>query len=392
MPQETRLLVAGTGLTLRSIACDIVNREEILCYEFGRCKGMLQRIVRADALRTFSAEALTMVGVPPADATIMAEIMVEADLKGVDTHGTAKLRGYVSLIRKGDLNAAAQLKITRESGATAVIDGDRCASGLAAYRAMHLAIDKARQNAIGAVAVRNVGRCGALSTFTAMAAEAGFIGMMTAQGEIVVPPVGGKTPLLNTSPWSFGIPAGEELPILLDMSSTEAARSKISLAAREQRKIPFGWLLNAKGEPTDDPGDLTTGMQTWIGGAKGYGLAVVDQVLAGILAAEPMFGLEPQAADVHRRGHFVLAINPGAFMDPGQFRREVDQLIRTLKSCERINSATEILLPGERSLKTKQQRLATGIPLRNVHWKELYSLSNDTGIYLMPDQTVTLPD
>jgi LDH2 family malate/lactate/ureidoglycolate dehydrogenase len=349
---------------------------------------MVLRVISSEKLKRFCEEALERVGVPASAAAVMAQIMVEADLKGVETHGTAKLRGYITLMRKGDLNPTAVPKIHRETPTTAVIDGDRCASGFAAQTAMRLAIDKARKVSIAAVAVRNVGRCGALSTFTSMAAEEGLIGFMTAQGAHVVPPYGGKTKMLNTSPWSFAIPAGDELPILLDMSSTEAAHSKIELAAKEQRSIPYGWLLNAAGEPTTDPNDLEEGFQTWIGGPKGYGLAVVDQVLAGILGGAPMFGIVPGAIDVHNRGHFITVIDPGAFMEPADFRREVDALIRRLKSSERIAQDSEILLPGERSLTTKRKRLETGIPVRAVVWKELSSLANDLGLSLMPDQQI----
>lgn len=353
---------------------------------------MLRRIVRAETLLRFSEEALVEVGVPQTDAKIMAHNMVEADLKGVDTHGTAKLRDHITYIRKRDLNAEAKIEVVRETGATAVINGDRAAIGLAAHKATEMAIAKAKENGIGAVAVRNVGRCGALSTFTAMIAENDLIGMMTAQGEIVVPPLGGRTRLLNTSPWSFAIPAGEQQPIVLDMSSTEAARSKLTMAMKEQRKIPFGWLLNEAGEPTDNPADMAKGIQTWIGGAKGYGMAVVDQVLAGILASAALVDIEPKAADVHRRGHFVMAIDPAAFIDLPDFKREVDELIRTLKESERLDEEQEILLPGERSARMKEERLKNGIPLRTVHWKELSSLCNDIGVLLVPDEVIEIED
>lgn len=342
-------------------------------------------LIREEALERFAIDVLQSVGVPPHNAAIMASNMVQADLRGVETHGTAKLADHVGYLRSGELDPRAEPEVHRDRASTAVIDGHGAASGLAAHRAMTLAVEKAKKTSIAAVAVRNVGRCGALSTFTSLAVENDMIGIMTAQGNTVVPPFGGRTRMLNTSPWSFGAPAGEEYPVILDMSSTTTAHSRITLAAKEGRKIPFGELLDASGRPTDDPNDLNTGSMTWIGGAKGYGLAVIDQVLAGILGAAPLIGVPVTDEDVHRRGHFALAINIDAFMDVADFKREMDAFIRRLKSSERLDGVDEILLPGERAARAMVERRRNGIEVRDVTWKALMELSRTCGVPLEPE-------
>jgi len=333
------------------------------------------KLVQTKKLKKFCQEVLIRVGMSDRDASIIAYTMVEAELRGVATHGSSLLPGYVRELRQGHANTRPNIKIIQETNTTAVIDGDNALGGLAAFKAMEIAINKAKDFSLAGVTVRNGGACGALLCYTTLAIEHGMIGFMTCRGYLVVPPYGGKTGRLGTNPWSFAIPANEELPIVLDMATTVAANLKIRLAAKKGDKIPLGWALDQDGMPTDDPVKALAGFSQWMGGPKGYGLSVVTEVLAGILAAGSFRRLAS-----HFIGNFVIALNIENFMPLTEFTRGVDQLIRDLKASERIRGVEAILLPGERGLRTKEERLKSGIPIISPVWDELENLGKELNI------------
>jgi len=343
-------------------------------------------IAQTEALRNFCIEALIHLRAPDGDAAIIADSMVEADLRGVGTHGVLRLPGYARMLREGNMNPQPSIKVIQESNSTAVLDVDNAVGNLAAARAMELAISKARDASIGVITVRNSTHCGALACYTTMAIEKDMIGFMTSNGPPIVPAYGGKTRCFSTNPWSFGIPAGEELPIVLDMATTVAAGGKIRVASIKGEKIPLDWALDKDGVPTDDPVKVMSGgFYQWIGGPKGYGLAVVTDVLAGILSGGGFGQMlaplkEPYGSNLIRQGHFVAALNIEAFMPLTEFTGRVDQMIRGLKASERINSMEEIRLPGERGLKMKEERLKSGIPLISQVWDELKNLRKELNI------------
>lgn len=336
-----------------------------------------------DRLREICVELLVKSDVSHDNAVIIANILVDGDLRGVESHGVRKLPTYIERIRKGELNPKPEMRVTRENDNTAVIDGDRCPGGLAAYKAMQMAIKKAETHAIGAVAVRNVGRCGALAYFTSMALEHNMIGFMTAQGATKVPPYGGKSRLLNTSPWSFAFPAENRAPIVLDMAATIASNGKIAIAEYKKEKIPSTWILNKDGQPTDDPADAATGFQQWIGGYKGFGLAVVDQLLAGILGSGSFLGAEQPNTDVFNRGHFILAMNIESFIPADVYKKLVDDYIDKLKASELIDGVAEILLPGERSYRAKQSSILNNcVSVIDTTWSKFEKIAGERGVSL----------
>lgn len=318
---------------------------------------------------------LTRLGVSDHDASTIAYTIVEAELRGVVTHGSSLLPSYVRELRQGHANPRPNIQIVQETNSTAVLDGDNGLGGLAAFKAMEIAIDKARDFSLAGVTVRNGGSCGALLCYTTLAIEHGMIGFMTCRGFLNVPPYGGKTGRLGTNPWSFAIPANEELPIVLDMATTVAAGLKIRLAAKKGDKIPLGWALDQDGMPTDDPTKALAGFAQWMGGPKGYGLSTVTEVLGGILAAGSFSRLAS-----HFIGNFALALNIESFMPLTEFTHGVDQLIRDLKASERIEGVKEIFLPGERGLRNKEERLKSGIPIIPQVWDELESLAKELNI------------
>jgi len=333
------------------------------------------KLVQAEKLKNFCQGVLTRVGISERDASIITYTLVEAELRGVVTHGISLLPGYVGELRQGRANTRPNIKIIQETNSTAVLDGDNALGGLAAFKAMEIAINKARDFSLAGVAVRNGGACGALLCYTTLAIEHGMIGFMTCRGYLVVPPYGGKTRRLGTNPWSFAIPANEELPIVLDMATTVAANLKIRLAAKKGDKIPLGWALDQDGMPTDDPVKALAGFSQWMGGPKGYGLSVVTEVLGGILAAGSFARLAS-----HFIGNFAVALNIENFMPLTEFTRGVDQLIRDLKASERIRGVDSISLPGERGLRTKEERMKSGIPIMSQVWDELENLGKELNV------------
>ncbi len=336
-------------------------------------------IVYAEPLKDFCGEAFTSVGVPEDSAVIIADSLVETELRGVETHGVTRLPGYIRMLQEGKTNPRPNIRVVREGPAMVLLDADDAHGIVAGVRAMEIVIEKAKDVTVAVAGVRNSTHCGALAYFTEMAIEHGMVGFMTVMAPPTVPPYGGKTSVLSTSPWSFAIPAGEELPIVLDMASTVVAGGKLVLAAKKGEKVPLGWALDKDGKPTDDPVKALGGLFQWIGGPKGYGLAVVAEVLSGVLTGGT-FGQSmpplvlPYGSSIFRQGHFQAALNISHFMPISEFTGRIDQLIRELKSSERIEGVEEIFLPGEPEWIKKAQRLKSGIPLSNAVWNDLKSL------------------
>ncbi|MGA2261293.1 MAG: Ldh family oxidoreductase [Acidobacteriota bacterium] len=343
------------------------------------------RIVRAEALKDFCAEALIRLQVPEGDAAIIADSMVDADLRGVHTHGVTHFAGYARMLREGNMNPRPSLKVIREAKNTALIDADNAVGNLGVVRAMQKAVDKAKASGLAAVALINSTHCGALAYFTTMAAQQGVIAFLTNNGPPRVPPYGGKSRTLSTNPWSYGIPAGKQLPIILDMAVTVVAGGKIRLAQKKGQKIPVDWALDQDGLPTDDPVKAMAGFSQWMGGPKGYGLAVVSDVLAGVLTGGS-FGLdfppttEPYGSSLIRSNHFMTALDIESFMPLSEFTGRIDRLISQLKSSERVQGVEEIYLPGEREFKLKEERLRSGLPLASEVWSELDKVRVQLGI------------
>jgi LDH2 family malate/lactate/ureidoglycolate dehydrogenase len=341
-----------------------------------------EKLVQAEKLNGFCRQALKRVGMSDHDASIVAYTIIEAEIRGIISHGIALLPEYIRLLREGNSNPRPNVKIIQETDSTAILDGDNALGGIPAVKAMEIAIKKAKDCSIAGVAVRNSGPCAALVSYTTLAIEHNMIGFMTASAHPIVPPFGGKTGFLGTNPWSFAIPAGEELPIILDMATTVAANLKIRLAAKKGSKIPLGWALDQDGRPTDDPEQALSGISQWMGGPKGYGLAVVTAVLAGILPGGSFRQMASQIGDgfLPGLGQFVAALNIGSFIPLTEFTSKVDQMIRGLKASERIEGINEILLPGERGLRTKEERLKSGIPIALAIWGDIENLGKELNI------------
>lgn len=343
----------------------------------------VQRIP-AERLRTFTRQVLQAAGFSDDEARIGADVIVEADLRGVDTHGVTRLAGYVNMTRLGYIKPRANWQVVTDGPTTALIDGDGGLGHYLGYVAMERAIAKAGALGLGAVAVRNGTHNGMNAYYTLMAIRAGMVGFAFTQGPAIVPPFGGKTPAMATNPLSIGAPAERHEHVLVDMATTVVAGGKIRLAAKKGQPIPSTWALDSEGRPTTDPAAALAGFFQWAGGYKGYALAVMVEVLAGVLSGGlfarqvpqmPVFGQYPLI-----ESFLMVALDIRRFMPLDAFRRRVDALVDDLTSCERAPGVERILVPGQPEREMRAERLAHGVPVSAAVCAELEELARALGL------------
>jgi len=341
--------------------------------------------VTVESLRAYGREALERAGLPPDGAAIVTEVQLESSLRGQPTHHMDGIPGYARRIASGATNARPQFRIERESAVSAHFDGDNGPGQWVGVFAMGLAIRKARESGVGAVAARRSNHFGASGHYAWLAAQEDLIGFCTTNGGMVLAPTGGLTPTFGNNPLGVGIPAGRHLPIVLDVAMSVVAQGKIGLQLAEGKPIPPGWILDRLGRPTTDPADLAHGMGVPIGGHKGYGLTLVMETLAGVLSGAG-FCLDHSRERMRETdlpldlGHFFLALNPELFMPLAEFKARVDRMIDDVKSGERAEGVAEILLPGEAEMRARERNLREGVPLLPSAYRALLKYREEAGL------------
>lgn len=345
---------------------------------------------RYDAARLtrFTAAVLEAVGLPADSAALSAEILVAADLRGVDSHGVPRLRFYLDRIAAGTLDVKATPTIERETPVTATVDARNGFGPPAAHWAMSRCLDKAAESGVAFVTVRNSNHFGACAYYAMMGLERGLIGLaMTNAGPLMVPTFA-RRPLLGTNPLAVAVPAGRERPFVLDMASTAVAWGKVEIAQRKEQTMPLGWTLDAAGEPTTDPhlarflqplgGDYLTG------GHKGYGLGTFVDILCGPLGGAAISlnvgssrARPPRPANL---GHFFAAWRPDAFRPLAEFQADVDELLMRLRTAEPAPGHDRVYVPGELEFLAEEERRQRGIPLHPKVAAELASIAAETGV------------
>jgi LDH2 family malate/lactate/ureidoglycolate dehydrogenase len=312
---------------------------------------------------------------------ITADVMVETDLAGVDSHGVSMLMDYESFKTRGKLNIRARPRVVKESPVTGMIDAGAGLGHPAAAMGMELAIKKARTMGVGVVTVFNSHHFGAAGYYAAMASKAGLLGMVTsATRSIAVVPTRASVPVLGTNPMAFAAPTRRNAPFLLDMATSSVANNKIKVYDLNGRKIPPGWVLYGHGEPVTDPKAALKiiyekaggGGQTPLGGTaemsshKGYGLATMVHILGGALSGasfSPIRVKTQKPSDPDRLGHFFLAIDPKAFRPEGAFEDDLDAVIDVLHATPPVDPELPVLVPGDPERRAREQRLREGIPM-----------------------------
>ena len=322
----------------------------------------------ASEVERFLTDAFVALGVPAVDSRTVAQLMVQADLMGYDTHGSFRLRQYVNRLRDGGNKAAANVRTAVEKDATAIVDGDNGLGHLAMKYATELAIAKAGAHGIGWVGIRNGNHAGPASLYVNMVAEQDMIGLVGAVGSANhVAPFGGLDLLLGTNPLAIAIPAGTAAPFILDMATTTAASGKIKVLAQRGEQMPEGWMVDRDGNPLTDPTRQDEGLLLPIGGPKGYGLAMAIGLIAGTLNGA-VFGKDvvnftKQTGTPTNTGQFVAAISIEAFADVKTFKETVDGIFASFRGSTHFPGQSPVRIPGqERSNLRKDQEL-NGLPL-----------------------------
>jgi LDH2 family malate/lactate/ureidoglycolate dehydrogenase len=300
----------------------------------------------------------------------MAEALIKAELRGNDTHGVHLLTILPERVDAGMLQIPTKLTVLQASGATALLDGGNGLGPVAVQRAMEISIGKAKEFGIGSCLVRNTNNIGILSFYTLLAAEQKMVGIVMSNAAAAMSPWGGSEAFFGTNPLSICVPgeAGTP-PVVLDMSSTVVARGKIRRAARLKESIPEGWAFDDAGGPTTDPAEALKGTLMPIGGPKGCGLALMIDVLAGLLSGSK-YG--PEIRTFHELkgptgvGVFTLAIEIERFMPVGQFTALLKTYLESIKASPKAKGASRIYLPGEIEYEKEQQNLNEGIEVSSA--------------------------
>src|SRR4051794_38053870 len=341
--------------------------------------------VHAAALTAFIKRAFEAAGLPSADADAVAGLMVEADLRGSDTHGVIRLPLYLRRVKAGGVNPRPNIRIVREKPSSALVDGDNGIGHLVMRFATQTAIEKAKQSGVAWVGARMSNHAGPAALYATMPLAHDMIGLYLAVGSNNhLPPWGSTENLLGTNPLAVAIPAGEEPPIVLDMAPTVAAFGKVRLKMQRNEELPVGWMIGRDGKPLTDPKRAEDGLLLPIGDYKGYGLSLIIGLLAGSLNGAA-FGREvidfvKEPGKATNTGHAIVAVSVESFMRAADFKRHVDVAVRTMRGAERLPGVERIWLPGEQSHLKRLDRLQHGIPMPKPLRDSLDAAARDLGV------------
>jgi LDH2 family malate/lactate/ureidoglycolate dehydrogenase len=334
--------------------------------------------VMPDRLREIAVHILRGVGSSDDEAVLAADSLVRADMRGIDTHGVYYLKLLADRIAAGMVSLPTHLKVVKQDGTTALIDGGNGLGQMAAHRAMTMSIQNARAFGTGCTLVRNTNHIGILAFYTHMASEQGMGGIAMCNAAPSMAPWGGAESFFGTNPMSIAVPAGPEgPPIVLDMSSSLVARGKIRRAQRMKEEIPLGWAIDEAGIPTTDPGAAMKGTLLPIGGPKGYGLALMIDVLTGVLSGS-QYG--PNVKTFHQLmgptgiGAFLMAIDIEKFMPLERFRDLMASYVTSIKGAKKAKGVSRIYLPGEIEFEKEKQSAKEGIEINSEVAKDLNGL------------------
>lgn len=318
------------------------------------------RRVDAERLTRLVTGIFAAAGLAEQEAAFMGHVLVDADLRGVHSHGTRWAPTYARGLRAGHLNARAQARVAHGRGATAIVDGDRGVGHIAVKMAMELAIAKAKEYGTATVSVRRNGHCGAMAYYTQQAADAGCIGFAATTGGTKIAPWGGLEARVGLNPISWAAPTGRGWAFDLDMAPSVVAGSKVEMARARGERLPLGWALDADGNPTDDPHLVAReGTLVPIGGPKGVGLGIAADILCAVLSGGRYGGDQRERGG----GQIVQAIDVEHFQPLAEFTARMDRMIDYLKSAKARPDSPGIFLPGELEYLRRQEYGRSGIPL-----------------------------
>ena len=340
------------------------------------------RRVTFDSLRAFCRQAYLKAGVPENEAEIVADLLVRADLRGVETHGVTRLPIYIQRLEKGFVRRESRITVINEKGPTAFLDAHGSMGHISAYRGMEKAIQKADEYGIGWVSVKDSGHFGVAGLFPMMALKKDFIGYIVSNSAPMMFPWGGKERIIGNNPLAYAFPADKYLPVVLDFSLSVVSSGKLILCRKKGERIPLGWAVDKEGMPTEDPyeGYEGGGSLAPVGGHKGYGLVLVHEMLTAVLSGgkwtrtiKSLYEEDP--SKIQGTCHSFMAIDPDCFIGREEYKKNIDAYIQSIKESTRAKGIQEILVPGEPEHRTEVKFLKEGIPLPPNTIKELINLA-----------------
>ncbi len=337
------------------------------------------------SLTRFAAQALARNGLPPADADIVAEMMVEADLHGADAHGVFRLPRYIDRLKAGGYNRAPAITVDKSKGGLARVNGDGAMGHLVVRRCVDEAMARAREHGVSWVGCHDSNHAGAAGVWAMRPVAQDMIGIYMAVGSANhMAPWGGIEPLLSTNPIAIGVPGGKGGPVLLDMATTNAAYGKVKMAAALGQPMPADWMIDAQGAPLTDPARASAGTLLPIGGPKGYGLALMIGLLAGTLngaaLGRDLVDFNADDTTPTNTGQSILVIDLAALGAVDVFKQQVDLLRQELTGSDLRPGFDGIRLPGDRALALHRERSAAGIPCPPVLLTALNRVAQDAGL------------
>ncbi|MFX1324734.1 MAG: Ldh family oxidoreductase [Promethearchaeota archaeon] len=353
--------------------------------------------LKHNVLRNFMRDVFIGLEVPEKDAEIIADVLITSDLRGVDSHGIQRCKMYYDRIKAGIYNPKTEIEIVKDSVATAVIDG-HCGMGhVIAFKAMKLAIEKAKKYGLGAVAVRNSTHFGIAGYYSLMAIEEGMIGFVTTNTRPSVPPTFGVEPMLGTNPLTYGAPTDEEFPFLMDAATSIIQRGKVEVYNRIHKPLPSGLIISNNGNSKTDPGVILNkllnrsaallplgGEGEATSGYKGYGYATFAEILSAALQdgiyLRDTAGVVEDGQKRLKVGHFFLAINIGNFLPLDRFKEITGNIMRDLRSSKLAPGKDKILTAGEKEYLLEVERRKKGIPINSSLQIDIKTMQNELGL------------
>ena len=335
------------------------------------------------ALREFCAEVLRAAGVPENDARIVASSLVDADLSGMKSHGVTRLNDYLQRMEQGLMTPATKIDVVRETPSTALLDANDGWGQVASEKAVELVVEKAREGGSAWVGVRNSNHNGTAGYWTMKIAREGMVGICAMNTSPVMAAHGSKRPTLGTNPLSIAVPSRSGRPVVLDMATSNQARGKIILAAKNNDPIPEGWAITSEGLPTTDAKEALKGSVLPLGGPKGSGLAIMLDILTGVLTGAEFGAKMPRMYDdpqPQRVGHLFSAISVDAFVPMTEFLSRMDEKEQETREGPPAPGFERVSMPGDGTHERMAMHRESGIPLTHEVYADLLAAAERYGV------------
>jgi L-2-hydroxycarboxylate dehydrogenase (NAD+) len=349
-----------------------------------------------EILQQFVNEVFVKIGVPAEDAKICTDVIIASDLRGIESHGVQRLKMYYDRIKNGIQSPITNITILQESETTARLDAGHGMGHVAAYKAMQIAINKARKYGTGVVSVGNSTHFGIAGYYPLMAIKENMIGLAVTNARPSVAPTFGTEPMMGTNPISIGIPTDEDIPFLFDAATSIIQRGKIELLARSNTPLQKGWVINEKGELAIDSTQILDdlkkdkaallpigGSGELFGGHKGYGLAVIVEILSAALSGGT-FLKDLTIEKGYRLGHFFMAIDVEKIIPIGIFKKISGNIVRDLRNSRKIPNKTKIYTAGEKEHYIEKERRKEGIPISTSIFNDLMAIQKELNLIKYP--------